>query len=119
MGRPILNRHKEFGFYRPTAFSIACVIADIPVALFNIALFDIIFYFMVDFQRDGGKFLTNWILLSATLLCFISFFRMVGATCKRFGLASQIAGLCLMVKMVYAGMSLTVFGMLTLEKTVL
>lgn len=92
MGRPILARHKQFGFYRPTAFTLACVIADIPVVIFNMTLFNIVFYFMVNFKLNAAKWFTNWIILVAVTLCFTSFFRMIGAACKRFGLASQIAG---------------------------
>lgn len=92
MGRPILARHKEFGFYRPTAFTFAFIISDIPIVLLNITLFDIVFYFMVHFQSDAGKWFTNWIILVVVSLCFTSFFRMIGAACKRFGLASQVSG---------------------------
>lgn len=79
------------------------------MVLLNISIFNIIFYFMVSFQMDAGKFFTNWIVISVTMLCFISFFRMIGAACKRFGLASQIAGVMLMVMMVYAGKSRIAF----------
>jgi ATP-binding cassette subfamily G (WHITE) protein 2 (SNQ2) len=36
-------------------------------------------------------------------LCFLSFFRMVGAWCRHFGIAAQISGVCIMGMMVYAG----------------
>lgn len=106
IGRPIINRHKDFGFHRPSAYALACVVADIPIVILNITVFDIVFYFMVGYQRDAGKFFTNWIILVAYLLCFNSFYRMIGAACKTFGVASQIAGFLVTVTMVYTGKSL-------------
>jgi ABC-type multidrug transport system permease subunit len=32
-GRPILEKHKQFALYRPSAFYVAQVIMDIPYAL--------------------------------------------------------------------------------------
>ncbi|KAM0434008.1 hypothetical protein ACHAPT_003952 [Fusarium lateritium] len=46
MGRPILMRHKRFGFYRPTAFCIANAITDIPVVMVQVTCFSLILYFM-------------------------------------------------------------------------
>ena len=105
MGRPIISRHKRFAFYRPASYAMACVITDIPLVVVIFSIFQIVFYFMVNFQHDAGKFFTQWFLYIITTLCFTSFYRMIGAWCRHFGLASQISGWCTMVMMVYAGES--------------
>lgn len=56
MGRPILTRHKRLGFNRPAAYAMACTLTDIPFVLVTFTLFDIVFYFMVGFQHDAGRF---------------------------------------------------------------
>lgn len=67
------------------------------------SLFEIVYYFMVGFSMDAGGFFTQWFTFIMITLCLTSFFRMVGAWCKHFGMASQISGWCMMVLMVYAG----------------
>lgn len=102
-GRPIITRHKRFAFARPSAHAIACVALDIPLLVFLFILFDIPYYFMVGFRMDAGAFFTHWFIMILTTLTLTSFFRMVGAWCKNFGLASQISGWSMMVLMVYGG----------------
>ncbi|KAL4804144.1 ABC-2 type transporter-domain-containing protein [Aspergillus unguis] len=103
MGRPILSRQKRFGFYRPTAFCIANAITDIPITIVQVSCFSLILYFMSSLQMDAGKFFTFWIIVVVNTLCCMQMFRAVGALCKRFGLASQIAGLLSTVCFVYGG----------------
>ncbi|GKZ28499.1 hypothetical protein AbraIFM66950_008357 [Aspergillus brasiliensis] len=103
MGRPILSRQKRFAFYRPTAYCVASVITDIPVVLFQVTLFTIVYYWMCNFQADAGKFFTFWIVLNVSTLCFISFFRMIGANCSKFGNASKLSGFFTTIMMIYTG----------------
>jgi ATP-binding cassette, subfamily G (WHITE), member 2, SNQ2 len=103
MGRPIISRHKRLAFTRPAAQALACTIADIPFVVVMFSVYEIVYYFMVQFEQDAGKFFTQWFIFIVCTLCLTSFYRMVGAWCKHFGLASQVAGWCTMVMMVYAG----------------
>ncbi|KAH8673305.1 ABC-2 type transporter-domain-containing protein [Xylariales sp. PMI_506] len=103
MGRPIFSRQKRLAFARPSAHAIACTLADIPIALVIFSVFEVVFYFMANFEHDAGKFFTQWFIYILNSLCLNSFYRMIGAWCKHFGLASQISGWCTMVMMVYAG----------------
>ena len=103
LGRPIISRHKRLAYTRPAAYAVAKTVMDIPLVIITISLFQIIYYFMVGFQHDAGKFFTQWVLLLVMMLCFLSFFRTIGAWCRHFGMASQIAGVSIMGIMVYAG----------------
>ncbi|KAH6658427.1 putative ABC multidrug transporter [Truncatella angustata] len=103
MGRPITSRHKRLAFSRPAAQALACTIADVPFVVAMFSIYEIVYYFMVQFEQDAGKFFTQWFIFIVCTLCLTSFYRMVGAWCKHFGFASQIAGWCTMVMMVYAG----------------
>jgi ABC-type multidrug transport system permease subunit len=102
-GRSILTRHKRLAFNRPGAYALACVLTDIPFVIFMFSLFNLIYYFMVGYQHDAGKFFTNWFIYLLVTLCFTSLYRTIGAWCKHFGLAAQISGWITMVMMVYAG----------------
>ncbi|KAK6068393.1 multidrug resistance protein CDR1 [Seiridium cupressi] len=103
MGRPIISRHKRLAFSRPAAQALACTIADIPFIVVMFSVYEVVYYFMVQLEQDAGKFFTQWFIFICCTLCLTSFYRMVGAWCKHFGFASQIAGWCTMVMMVYAG----------------
>lgn len=105
-GRPILLRHKRFGYYRPTAFCIANAIMDIPIVLIQVTCFSLILYFMGGMQQDAGKFFTFWIVVVANTLCFGQMFRAIGAIFDHFGTASFISGLISTIFFVYGGMSL-------------
>ncbi|KAL0937274.1 ABC multidrug transporter [Colletotrichum truncatum] len=103
MGRRIISRQKRLAFNRPGAYALACAATDVPLTLLQFSLFQLVYYFIVNFQREAGHFFTNWFVLILCTLCFASLFRMIGAWCKHFGLASQITGWMTMVYMVYAG----------------
>ncbi|KAF4989045.1 hypothetical protein FGRMN_9375 [Fusarium graminum] len=102
-GRAIITRHKRLAFGRPGAYALACVLTDIPFVIFMFSLFNLVYYFMVGYQHDAGKFFTNWFIYLLVTLCFTSLYRTIGAWCKHFGLASQISGWITMVMMIYAG----------------
>ncbi|KAJ5747534.1 uncharacterized protein N7511_009230 [Penicillium nucicola] len=103
MGRPILSRQKRFAFYRPTAYCIASVITDIPVVFLQVTVFTIVYYWMCAFQADAGKFFTFWISVNASTLCFLSFYRSIGANCTKFGNASKVSGFLTTIMMIYTG----------------
>jgi ABC-type multidrug transport system permease subunit len=109
-GRPILQRHDDFAFYRPTASAIALVITDIPIALVNVSFFSIVYYWMVGFQADAGKFFLWWVIILVNILCMVSFFRMVGALCRHFGRASFVSGCMNTVFMIYTGVFVLTFS---------
>jgi ABC-type multidrug transport system permease subunit len=67
-GRPILIKHKLFGFFHPAAFCIAQITADIPLILFQVSTFGVILYFMVGFTATAAAFFTYWVILVATTM---------------------------------------------------
>ncbi|KAF1817636.1 hypothetical protein P152DRAFT_470035 [Eremomyces bilateralis CBS 781.70] len=103
MGRPIISRHKRFGFYRPTAYCIAAVLVDIPIVFTQVTIFTIVYYFMVHFQVSAAKFFTYWVVLNAITLCFASQYRAIGALFRHFGNASKVSGTITMIMMIYSG----------------
>jgi ATP-binding cassette subfamily G (WHITE) protein 2 (SNQ2) len=64
-GRPILYRQVGYRFYRPAAFALAAVIADIPYNATNIFAFTIILYFMAGLYTSAGAYFTFYLFVSA------------------------------------------------------
>jgi ABC-type multidrug transport system ATPase subunit len=102
-GRPILIKHKLFGFFHPAAFCIAQITADIPLILFQVSTFGVILYFMVGFTATAAAFFTYWVILVATTMCMTALFRAVGAAFSKFDAAAKVAGIAILSTMLYTG----------------
>ncbi|KAK3295231.1 brefeldin A resistance protein [Chaetomium fimeti] len=102
-GRPILVKHKLFGFYHPAAFCIAQIAADIPLILLQVSGFGVILYFMVGFTMTASAFFTYWIVLVAGTMCMTALFRAIGASFADFNSAAKISGLSITTAMMYTG----------------
>ncbi|KAF9893857.1 hypothetical protein FE257_010027 [Aspergillus nanangensis] len=102
-GRPVLVKHKGFGFYHPAAFCLSQITADFPVLLFQCTIFSIVMYWMVGLRVDAGAFFTFWAILFTTTLCITALFRCIGAGFKTFEAASKISGTAVKGIVMYAG----------------
>ncbi|GES57400.1 ATP-binding cassette transporter [Aspergillus terreus] len=102
-GRPVLVKHKGFGFYHPAAFCLAQITADFPVLLFQCTIFAIVMYFMVGLKVDAAAFFTFWVTLFTTILCITALFRLCGAAFSSFEAASKISGTAVKGIVMYAG----------------
>ncbi|KAL4869910.1 hypothetical protein BDV12DRAFT_184861 [Aspergillus spectabilis] len=91
-GRPVLVKHKFFGFFHPSAFCIAQIVVDIPVLLFQPTHFSLILYFMTGLTMSAAHFFTDWIMLFASTMCLTAMFRAIGAMFRTFDGASKISG---------------------------
>lgn len=67
-GRPVLVKHKSFGFYHPSAFCLAQITADIPVLLLQCTIFTVVIYWMTGLKATASAFFTFWAILWATTL---------------------------------------------------
>lgn len=54
-GRRVLEKHKHFALYHPSAFYIATVIVDVPLAIVQVLVFEVCVYFMMGLVLDAGK----------------------------------------------------------------
>ncbi|KAA8897609.1 ABC-2 type transporter-domain-containing protein [Sphaerosporella brunnea] len=101
--RPILMKHKAFSFYRPSAYAIAQVVADIPLCAMQVLIWGIIVYFMSNLRRTASQFFI-FILVSFFLaLSMYSFFRMISAFSESLDSATQVTGVCIQALIVYTG----------------
>ncbi|KAI8376931.1 ABC-2 type transporter-domain-containing protein [Blakeslea trispora] len=102
-GRPILEKHKQYALYRPSAYYIAQVIMDIPYALVQVLLYEICAYFMMGLRLTAGAFFTFFVVLFFLNMCMNGFFRFFGAITSSFFLATQITGVLLIAIASYTG----------------
>ncbi|KAF7731539.1 hypothetical protein EC973_009303 [Apophysomyces ossiformis] len=111
MGRPVLEKHKHFALYRPSAFYIAQVVMDIPFALAQAALFSLCTYFLMGFDLTAAKFFTFLITIFFLVMTMNGFFRFFGAIAATFFVATQLSGVIVNVLLPYAGFAIHVSSM--------
>lgn len=102
-GRPILEKHKQFALYRPSAFYIAQVVIDIPYSIVQVLLFELCAYFMMDLKLTLSAFFTFFIVLFFVNMCMNGFFRFFGSAFSSFFAATQTSGGVLVAILCYTG----------------
>ncbi|KAI8340374.1 ABC-2 type transporter-domain-containing protein [Choanephora cucurbitarum] len=103
MGRPVLEKHKQYALYRPSAFYIAQVIMDIPYAIAQVLLFELCAYFIMGLNLSAARFFTFFIGLFFINMCMNGFFRFFGAITSSFFFATQFSGIVLISIISYSG----------------
>lgn len=63
LGRPIVNKHRAYTFYRPSALWIAQIMVDMAFGAAQILMFSIIVYFMCGLVLDAGAFFTFYLII--------------------------------------------------------
>lgn len=101
--RPILLKHKSFSFYRPSAYALAQTVVDIPMVLIQVAIFDIVVYFMSNLQRTPSQFFISLLFLFILTMTMYAFFRAIGALVGSLDVATRITGVAIQVLVVYTG----------------
>lgn len=91
LGRPIVNKHRAFTFYRPSALWVAQIGVDLLFSSVQILIFSIIVYFMTGLVRDAGAFFIFVLMVISGYLSMTLFFRTVGCLCPDFDVAIRLA----------------------------
>ncbi|OZJ04704.1 hypothetical protein BZG36_02532 [Bifiguratus adelaidae] len=97
------EKHKSYALYHPSAFYIAQVIADFPLAVLQVILFQLCTYFMFGLDLTAGKYFTFMVVLIMTNMCMNGFFRFWGSISPNFFTASQVSGTFLVALLLYSG----------------
>ncbi|TGZ84441.1 hypothetical protein EX30DRAFT_131 [Ascodesmis nigricans] len=101
--RPILLKHKSFSFYRPSAYALGLVLADLPQVAVQTLLWSVVIYFMAGLQQSASQFFTFLIITYFLTLALFSFFRSIAAFCGSLDVASRITGLAIQALVIYTG----------------
>ncbi|AOA62509.1 Plasma membrane ATP-binding cassette (ABC) transporter [Komagataella phaffii CBS 7435] len=101
--RPIVEKHKQYGLYHPSADAIASIISEVPIKVLNCVIFNVILYFMVHLRREPGPFF--FFLLNGFTSTFVMshIYRTIGAMTKSLSQAMTPASVILLALSMYAG----------------
>jgi ATP-binding cassette subfamily G (WHITE) protein 2 (SNQ2) len=91
IGRPIVNKHRAYTFYRPSALWIAQILVDLLFASAQVFVFSVLVYFMCGLVREAGAFFIFVLMITVGYLAMTLFFRTVGCICPDFDVAIRLA----------------------------
>lgn len=90
LGRPILRKQTGYSLYRPSAYSLANMLADIPFSAARIFIFNIVVYFLTGLHRSAGAFWTFHLFVYTTFITLQGLFRTFGLICFSFESAFRL-----------------------------
>ncbi|KAF7951033.1 uncharacterized protein EAE97_002585 [Botrytis byssoidea] len=102
-GRPIISRHKDYAFYRPSAVVVARVVQDFPLLLLQVVPFSIVVYFITGLDVDAGKYFIYVLFIYLTTICITSLYRMFAALSPSIDDAVRFSGIGLNLLIIYTG----------------
>ncbi|KAJ5618549.1 ATP-binding cassette transporter [Penicillium herquei] len=101
--RPILIKHKSFGYHHPATFALAILASELPVVIFQCTILTVVLYWMVGLKATAGAFFTFWILLIAITFCINALFRSLAAASPNLEVASNLSGVLMKFLVMYTG----------------
>ncbi|KAI5303915.1 hypothetical protein KEM56_007064 [Ascosphaera pollenicola] len=101
--RPVVQKHRMLSMYRPAAFALAQVFADIPQIFVQITIFDIIVYFLSGLSRTASQFFICFLFTFMITMVMYSFFRAIASVCSSLDVATRLTGVSLQALIVYTG----------------
>lgn len=102
-GRIVIQKHKTFGFHRPSAMVLARALTDIPILIFQCFCTTIIIYFMGNLRRDAGAFFIFYLYTFLSAYNLTALYRLLSAFSPTYNEANRFSVLALNVVLVFVG----------------
>ncbi|KAA8649577.1 uncharacterized protein ATNIH1004_002248 [Aspergillus tanneri] len=80
--RQIIEKHKRYALYHPSADSIASMIMDLPYKIVGAIVLNIVLYFMTNLRREPGAFFFFLLIVFTAQLTMSMFFRLLASLTK-------------------------------------
>lgn len=110
--RPVVEKHKQYSLYHPSANALASVVSQIPFKLLTSLFFNLIYYFMVHFRRDPGRFFFYLLINITATFAMSHLFRLTGSAASSLAEAITPAHLLLLCLVIFVGFVIPVNYML-------
>ncbi|RLV96367.1 Opaque-specific ABC transporter CDR3 [Spathaspora sp. JA1] len=104
--RPIVQKHKDYALYPPTAEAIGSIICDFPLKVISSICFNITLYFMVNFKREPGAFFFYLLINFFATLFMSHLFRTIGAYTRSLSSAMTPSSLLLFAIATFTGFAI-------------
>ncbi|KAF9506761.1 hypothetical protein BS47DRAFT_1374048 [Hydnum rufescens UP504] len=90
-GRPVIAKHRQFGFHRPSAVIVARALTDIPFLVVQCTVTSLIIYFMANLRRDAGAFFIYLLYVFLTTYNLTALYRLFAVFSPSFHTAIRFA----------------------------
>ncbi|KAI1612321.1 ABC multidrug transporter [Exophiala viscosa] len=104
--RRVVQKQKNYAFYHPFTDAFAAYLVDVPVKFVIATLFNLVFYFLTGLRREASSFFIFLLFNFISLLLMSAIFRSIGALSKQLPMAFAIAGIGILVQVIYTGYTL-------------
>jgi ABC-type multidrug transport system permease subunit len=101
--RPIVEKHNSYAFYHPATEAIAGIVADIPVKFLQATVFNIVLYFLAQLRYTPGQFFLYFLVTYIATFVMAAIFRSTAALTKTASQAMALAGVLVLVLVIYTG----------------
>lgn len=102
-GRVVIDRHRDYAFYRPSAVVLARVLADFPLILTQVIPFTIIMYFITGLDVTASKFFIYFLFVYTMTICITALYRLFAALSPTIDDAVRFSGTALNLLILYTG----------------
>ena len=102
-GRVVIQRHREYAFYRPSAVVMARILADFPLILTQVIPFTVVLYFVSELDVNVSKFWIYFLFVYTTTICITALYRMFAALSPTIDDAVRFSGTALNLLVIYTG----------------
>lgn len=109
--RPIVEKHKRYAFYRPSAEAVSSVVVDMPVKIVTSIAFNLILYFMAHLRREPGPFFIFLLFSFSCTLVMSMLFRTVASVSRTISQALTPASLLILALVTTTGFVIPVVDM--------
>ncbi|KAK8233406.1 ABC-2 type transporter [Phyllosticta capitalensis] len=101
--RPIVEKHNSYAFYHPFTEAVAGVVSDIPVKFVIAVAFNVIYYFISELRKEADAFFLYFLIVFISMFVMSAVFRTMAAITKTVSQAMALAGVLVLVIVVYTG----------------
>ncbi|KAF1948168.1 putative ABC transporter [Byssothecium circinans] len=101
--RPIVEKHRAYAFYAPSAEALASALTDLPYKIINTIIFSTILYFMTNLRRGAGAYFFFLLLSFCLTMTMSMIFRTIAAGSRSIAEALAPSSLLMLGLIMYTG----------------
>lgn len=109
--RPILTKQRAYSFYHPAAESLQAIVSDFPTRMVSIFCFAVVTYFLSQLKQTAGQFFFFLLVLVVITMCVAGYFQMIAAFQKEAQGANAVAGISVLILVIYTGYMIPLVSM--------
>ncbi|OXV06101.1 hypothetical protein Egran_06131 [Elaphomyces granulatus] len=109
--RPIVEKHKKYALYHPSAEAISSMLVDLPAKILVALFFNIVLYFMTNLRRTPGHFFVFFLFSFTITLTMSNLFRAIGAMSRTQAQAMVPAAIFMLAMIIYTGFTIPIVDM--------